>query len=353
MSNFEIRKTAKLKKEIVLPANASTIFIPNRVTNAKYNYSLIQEKILNYVLYQLQDAIKTNMNGGNYKQLELFKEINQDRVGLSIPMKAVVSANHYAEVREAAENLGKSVIRITQVDPNSGKRETRSLFLFGAIVTPLDQTRNAMLKIELSKEVARLLVEIDINKMGKPSNYTSFQLQVALNAKNKYTPRIYKLISSWKEKGGFYTTLEEFRDWLQLGGKYKTYGELKRNILLPVQKELEGKALCWFNCSEKTFEKRTGKTVIGLQWKVITPELEQSREIQLNGIKNVLMLHYGFKDADIKQLQPVFDTIMDFTAIGTRIIELKKYMAENKGKIGNVKGYTIECLKREFGGKKA
>lgn len=348
MSEFEIRKTAKTKREVRLPAKSDMVFIPNRITNAKYNYTLIQEKIFNYVLFSLQDAIKLNMNGGNYQQLELFKEINADRVSLTIPMHTIASPNHYSEVRESAENLGKSLIRIIQVNPKTGKKEMRSLYLFGAVVTPIDKVRSAVIQIELSKEVARLLVEMDINKMGKPSNYTSFQLQIAINAKNKYTPRIYKLISSWKEKGGFYMPLEEFRDWLELGTKYQNYAELKRNILIPVQKELEGKALCWFNCREKSFEKRDGKVVVGINWKVITPEFEQESEIRIESIRNLLRVHFGFKNDDLHQLEKTFLGINDFGRFNMRIIEINNYLKENKSKIANPKAYLIKSIKKEF-----
>lgn len=348
MSENIIRKTQKRQAEILLPAKSDMVFIPNRITNARYSYTLLQEKIFNYVLFNLQDAIKLNMNGGDYKQLKLFKEVNADRISLSIPIKSLATPNHYADVREAAENLGKSLIRITQSNPETGKKEVRSLYLFGAVVTPLEKVRKAEIKIELSKEVAKLLVEMDLNKMGKPSNYTSFQLQIVTNARNKYTPRIYKLISSWREKGGFYMPLNEFRDWLELGEKYTTFAELKRNILIPVQKELEGKALCWFNCKDKSFEKRDGKKVIGIQWKVITPELEEIREIQLSGIKNLLRTHLGFKDVDISQLAAVIGPQTDLGKVNLRILEISQYIKENRAEIGHPKAYALQSLLRQF-----
>ena len=131
-SELEIRKTVKRKKEVLVPKKSDMVFIPNRVTNAKYNYTLIQEKIFNFLLYNLQAAIRLNMNGGDYHQLELFKEINEDRVGISIPINNISTPNHYSEVREAAESLGKSLIRITQTNKETGKKEMRSLYLFGA-----------------------------------------------------------------------------------------------------------------------------------------------------------------------------------------------------------------------------
>ena len=110
-------------------------------------------------------------------------------------------------------------------------------------VSPYQYNKPAALHtIEIAKDVASLLVAIDRNMHGKPENYTSFILQVATNAKNKYTSRIYKLISSWKKKGGFYVPINDFREWIQLGNKYQDYKEMKRRILMPVQQELENQA---------------------------------------------------------------------------------------------------------------
>lgn len=351
MNDSITKRTEKRKVEVILPARSDMVFIPNRITNAKYSYTLLQEKILNYVCYSLQEAIKLNMNGKDYRQLELFREINADRVAISIPINDITAPNHYSEVREAAENLGKSLIRITQTNNKTGKKEIRSLYLFGAVVTPLEKIKKPEITIELSKEVAKLLVEMDMNKMGKPSNYTSFQLQIVINAKNKYTPRIYKLISSWKEKGGFYTKIEEFRSWLELGEKYKTFSELKRNILIPVQRELEGKAPCWFNCKEKSFEDRQGKVVVGINWKVITPVMEEVKEMQIEGVKNLLRIHMGIKDAEMKQLEPIFGDQTDFPKLNLRILNISDYIAANKEKIANPKAYVIQSLLREFGKK--
>lgn len=343
-----IKKTAKRNQEVILSAKPEIMFIPNRVTNAKYNYTLIQEKIFNYVLFNLQEAIKLSLNGKDYMQLQLFKNINEDRLSITIPIRNIVNPNHYPEVREAAENLAKSLIRIIQVNKETGQREMRSLTLFGAVVTPMDKQRNSELKIEMSKEVSRLLVEMDMNKVGMPSNYTSFDLQVVTRAKNKYTPRIYKKIESWKEKGGFFITIEEFRDWLELGNKYQKYAEIKRNILIPVQKELEGQALCWFNCKEKSFEKRQGKEVVGLSFKVITPEFEEMKEKQIDNIKMLLIQHLAFKPEHITKIEGLFKANFDFNKMGNEIIRLHKYVQENSKEIGNKQAYVITSLLKEF-----
>jgi hypothetical protein len=66
------------------------IFIPNRVADASYEFTLFEERTLNYILFALQDAIRLNMNGANHRQLELFKT-GGDSVSITIPMNEIDS----------------------------------------------------------------------------------------------------------------------------------------------------------------------------------------------------------------------------------------------------------------------
>lgn len=81
--------------------------------------------------------------------------------------------------------------------------------------------------VEIEKEVAKRLMETEKNERGIPINYTRLAYEIIMRSKNKYTPRIYEMISSWKKKGGFVIALDEFRSPLMLGDKYTTYQRSK------------------------------------------------------------------------------------------------------------------------------
>lgn len=340
-----IKKTAKKKKIVVLPSLRDIVYIPNKVTEAQYDYTLIQERIFNFIMFNLQEAIKLNMNGGNYQQLEMFTTVG-NTVKIVLPLKNIALPQQYKDVRTSAKQLASIVVGIPYTEKGTGRKYTRYQGLFKVSV-PDEISRNSDLLVEIEKEVAKLLVELEFNNNGKPKGYTSFILQIAVQSKNKYTSRIYKKISSWKEKGGFYMSIQEFRDWLQLGDKYPTYGDLKKRILVPVQQELEGKADCWFNCAETSFEKRDGKTVVGLNFKVITPVFEQEKEIQSDYIKNLLRMHFSFKDVDISQLEPIFGQEFDYSRITNTLTRLHGHVKANKATINNPKAYIIQSLLKE------
>jgi hypothetical protein len=50
--------TEKRQEVIMLPEIINYIQQPNRVTEASYDYTLVQKKILTAVLYYLQEAIR-------------------------------------------------------------------------------------------------------------------------------------------------------------------------------------------------------------------------------------------------------------------------------------------------------
>ena len=338
-------QTKKTGEEVSLPQQQDIVFVANRVIEASYNYSLIQEKIFNFLLFELQQAIKLSMNNQDYRQLALFKSKNSTTIRVRILLRNLATPNNYLKVREAAAVMGKEQIRIKIVDEN-GKPATRIVQLFVAVETPDEGVRDSYLKIDMSEEVAQMLIDMDKRADGKAINYTSFILQVATGAvTNKYTPRIYKLISSWKNKTGFYQPLDDFRKWLGLkNDTYKSFAELKRNVLVPVQKDLEGKSDCWFNCAEKDFLRKEGNAVVGINWKVIKPELEEKTRIQQDSIRNMLKMHFFVQDSDFAVLGHLFGSNFNYEKLTLRLFELRKYITENSSTIKNKRQYVLASL---------
>lgn len=345
---LEIKTTKHRKKIVALPELRDYVYQPNRVTNALYDYSLIQEKIFNFVIFYLQEAIKRSLNGQDYGQLELFANSNENIIRLNVPLNYIAIPSQYGKVRESARQLAGIVVSLKKTDEKTGEKFLRFTGLFSEVQIPLDTKRSSYLTIEIKKDVAKMLIEIDKGTNGKPRNYTGFNLQIANSGKNKYTSRIYKLISSWKEKGGFYMSLDEFRNWLQLDSKYKDYSDIKKRILLPVQEELKDKADCWFNCTSSDFEKKEGKKVIGLHFKVITPLFEEQHRKISDNLKGMLKLHFKFTDDHIKQLEPIFSKKVDINLVQYKLLQLHEQIHDRSRKIVNPQAYIIRSLLNEF-----
>lgn len=341
-------KTKKTKKIVMLPSLRNYMFQPNRVTNAVYDYSLIQEKIFNAVMFRLQDAIKLSLKGNDYKQLTLFKEFeNDNQIKLSIPLKEISIPQHYKYVKDSIKQLASIVVEIPYTDKKTNEKRLKISGLLEADI-PVESNRSSSVDIFINKDIAHLLIEIEQNQFGQPVQYTRFIYEIAQNATNKYTSRIYKLICSWRKKGGFTISLEEFKEQLGIESKYKYFNDIKKRILLPVQEELFEKADCWFNCNSNDFITKQGNTVTHLNFKVITPELIEEDSRRKDYALNLLRTHFKFGDRHIEQVKPIFDNA-SMPKILEKIIQLRTYYSENVTKIGDITSYVITALLNEFG----
>jgi plasmid replication initiation protein len=339
--------TEKRNKIIMLPAVKDYIYQPNRVTNAIYDYSLTQEKIFNAVMFYLQDAIKVSRKGEDYTQLALFKDFKDSQfIKFKIPLKDLSIPQNYEHVKKSVKQLASIVVEIPYKDEVTKEEFIRYQGLLIANV-PKENNRSSYIQVEIDKRIAKLLIDIEQNQYGQPINYTRFIYSIAQSAKNKYTSRIYKLICSWRKKGGFVISLEDFREQLGIDSKYKYYNDIKKHILVPVQEELFEKADCWFNCNSEDFITKQGNTVTHLNFKVITPALIKEESERKDYIIYLLKTHFKFEDKHIEQIKPVLNTTPTSDML-FKITQLREYYLENITKISDVTVYVLKSILNEF-----
>ena len=76
--------------------------------------------------------------------------------------------------------------------------------------------------------------------------YSSYSQSSALSLTNKYTVRIYWLISSWRNKGGFVISLSNLRRILCLSEAYERFDNVSSKIIEPARRELRARFPIWF-----------------------------------------------------------------------------------------------------------
>ena len=201
----------------------------------------------------------------------------------------------------------------------------------------------------MEKRVAKMLIDIDLDKYTRPVNYTKYIFEIAQSARTKYTSRIYKLIASWKAKGDFLISFDEFRTMLGVEDKYKYFRDVKKYILLPVQKELLEKADCWFNCEANDFIVKKGRQVTYLHFKVFSQEYLQ-KELQLKDyIRYLLRTHYSFSNDDLEEINLIFQTSNNMSSILEKISYTQDVIHKSNAPIANTKNYMMKALKNDFG----
>lgn len=342
-----MKKNTSIKeyKKIVDLSEVRFIFQPNRITDARYDYSLIQERLLNAVLLNLQYPIKLSSKGEQYSQLSLFSN-NLPYIQLIIPLNEIATPSQYKFVRESIQQLVGIVVAIPFKKENSGRNWVRFDNLMKAEI-PDKKTRSAKIIIEIDKRVASKLIEIETNEKNIPINYTRFGYEIAQKSKCRYTSKIYKLLCSYKKKGKHEIPIDEFRKWLCIEDKYPEYRDIKRHILLPVQEELFETADCWFDCNEKNFIRRNKYTVTHLNFRIITPiDIEKLKKHRDN-IKYLLKYHFQLTDTQINELADTINN-KEYSQIANEILDLRHYINNNKEKIENINSYVFTALKNNL-----
>lgn len=339
-------RTKKRKDEIILPGQ-TLIYQSNRVTNGRYpGFTLMHYKAFLALLFELQQPIKNNMRGIN--QLGLFNdEENKSILKVGIPLSALGSPNQYPEIIEAIKGLQKIAVHLKSP---LGKEYISHTALVSRVEEPKAKTGKKLVYLIMFKDVAENLIMIDRNKLDQPSYYTKFFYEVGMAATTKYTVKLYWLISSFKDKGGFKREYQELRKDLGLEDhEYPRYYDFKKRVLIPAQKDLEKKADCWFNCGAADFEIKQGKKVIMFNFKIITPDVEAVDHAKADNIKQMLRMHAGFKDGHISQLWSIIEAVGgQMNELTQKVTELIMYIQENKGKIDHPQAYILSALRKEF-----
>jgi Initiator Replication protein len=341
-------QSERQRKYLLSPDLKTIIYQPNKVTKAIYDYSLIQEKVFNTIMFYLQDAIQGRMKGNDYTQLSLFKVDGDNYIKLNIPLKVIT------KYPQQYPNIIKSLIQLSTIPvtfPFYDEKRKENRIAFSGLITgdfPEKSSYKSTITIIMRREIAKLLIDIDIDNYRRPINYTKYVFEIAQSAKNKYTPRIYKLISSWKVKGQFTISLEEFRKWLGVEQKYKFYRDIKVNILLPVQKELIKKADCWFNCDEDDFLVKNGRIVTHFNFKVFSNDFNEKEEKLRDYAKYLLIDHYNFAEEDFLKINSIFQSSNNIASILEKIAYVQDVIRNSKPPITNVKNYIQTALLNEF-----
>ena len=229
-----------------------TIYQPNRVTYARYDFSSIQRNIL----YHILGSIQARLSFETRMKQNLFGEMV-----IEIPLKSLDKNKHYKRVFKEAEKLSEKRMRFSYKDAD-GKEFYVST---PCLSTIRHEYGSNMVEFTIPKETASALAYIG-------EGFTQYQLLIALTLRSKYAKRLYELCCRWKDKQGFTMSIAKFRELLAIENSHKQIVHLRKNILEPVQAELRKMADIYF---EYTLKRSADSPTTGfdtLYFKVITTE---------------------------------------------------------------------------------
>ncbi|WP_075591005.1 replication initiation protein [Labilibacter marinus] len=321
------------------------IYQPNRLTEAAYKYTLLQERTLNAIVFHLQDYIVPQISKKvGFRQLDLFKKNNEGVIRLKIALNHIGKPNQYDRIRESIVKLAGVVVDIKETT-SSGIEMIRYSGLLRANI-PCNTKRNSYVIIEIEKKIATKLIELERNIRNEAINFTRYEYEICQQLKGKYAPKIFKLISSYQGKGEFVISLDRFRRILGIENKYLRYIDLQTKVLLPVQKELKLKAKLWYDCEQKGFVKKKFGEVSALYFFLYSQKLYERRDLQKDNIIRMLELHFSFGDTDIEEYKTLLMNPNNHRTLKNLI--LRADSANKKIIIRDKKAYLKECINNEF-----
>lgn len=319
-----------------LPKKITWLKQPNLITLMSCDLTTLQIRAVVTIIEKLQDDINARIGGSEIKQLSLFKE-NEDIIKFYIAVREFgESPDRYGDVREAIKGLTNIPVEIAVQNPETGAA-TFNTTLFSAHL-PIEGAQNKKIIIEINKHVAKCLVDTD-------KGFTKFVKEIAFASKKKYTVRMYMLISSWKDRGGFSITVENFKKWLKIEDKYTDdFKSLYRRVIRPAYEELHENADCWFEVAE-VYEMGENQPY-KLNFKIVkATTLAEQNLLQANEINMRHILVNNLR-LSVKQANQIVEKINkgNYMRVRDKLIEVYDYVQQNLKTINKVPEYVHTAL---------
>ncbi len=332
----------RTNKPVVLPENQTWLKQPTVITLISGDLKNIQTRILISIIEKLQESIEQRTKKIPMEQLKLFTNNNfENKILIDIPFEDFcISPDNYRQLKLALKQLSTIPVELDRKNPLTGEDSWSVRGLFTAYIPKNKYSKRVT--IEMEKDIAETFVNVD-------KGFTKYMKELAYSTQSKYTIRMYMLISSWKDKGGFSINMSKFRKWLKIENKYKNYKDLYKRVIRPVYEELFEKYDCWFEVSE-VYDGQT-KEPYKLNFKVIKSSLSLKEEEFLNTqvtlISNMLYNHFQLKEKQLKEIVK-YITLSNVEKAKNKILYLHEYISKNRQNISNVPEFTKKSLIEEL-----
>jgi len=226
----------------------------NRITTARYELSLLEKRIMYFLLRDVRNKFVVNKEGNTTLFDDLIirttssalrkdlNETNTDKIKKalrSMRLRSFEWQNEYPEDHELHEWFEVGFI-------NYGK-----------------WARGGDIEFQVSHQILPFFIELT-------SRFTEYSSLIAMSLKSKWSQRFYEYCCQWRAAGGFNLPVKDLRAQLMLENKYKDYSALKKFVISVAHKELKtlfnkGECDVYFEYSEV----KNGRSVEMLKFKIL------------------------------------------------------------------------------------
>ncbi len=204
--NKEQRKIVEIKE------NRESLVVKGNdlIRQTRYDLSLSEQKILIYVISKIVAEDK------DFKHISF--RINEYCEVAGIKR----GGTEYEYIKDSIQSLRNKSWWI-----KVGRRDT----LFSWIDTATIEENSGVVDIVLSESLKPFLLDIR-------GNFTKYELINILVLHSKYSVRLYEIFKSYLWLHHWEVSIDDFRERIAVGDKYKDFTEFKRNVIVPSIKEI-------------------------------------------------------------------------------------------------------------------
>ena len=191
-------------------------------------------------------------------------------------------------------------------------------------------------------------VELEFSPKLKPyllalkECFTQYQLKNVIALKRSYSIRIYELLKQYEKIGERYFEVDQLKRILGIKDEqYKLYGDFKRKVIKPAEKELKTKTDIYFNFKEK----KKARKVTGLYFFIKRHEKE-AKEQKTDDIN--IEMYMKMKDYFCLSPTQAKEFLNQYPE--SQIIENLQHV-ERRHKLGQIKdigAYTVKAITDDF-----
>jgi len=220
-------------KPLNLSKNDINLIQPNKVTNARYKFTELEENILTLLIHALQDYMTKDYP----TQCDLF---GNPLVQINLREAKYKNFRKSDYMKAAKTLITKSISFDWKSDYHKQTVETTTTFI------------SAIHNIK-----GTALIELTLNHWAIPylihwsSGHTKFNKGIALTLQGVHTKRLYKLLKQWQSNredyGAYTTSIDTLRIQFGLENKYKNTADFVRYVIEPSQERMKDKSDIYFN----------------------------------------------------------------------------------------------------------
>ena len=223
---------------------------PYAIAIAKHNFNVHEMRVMTRIVQALQ---KNMVSGAT--ALEVQETPCNDKI-VHIPTQYLLpkGSQNYSAVRRALRSLEEKSMLVKGKDEYGNYETTARL-----IMKSKYYLNNEMVEIQIDRDILPDYLAL--------ASYSKYIAEVSFDSSSRYIMRMYQFISQWKGETEKVVTIDELRDILELGDKYRKPKDLRRHILEPCIEDLKKCADVWFEIETPI---KAGRSITAYILKVYT-----------------------------------------------------------------------------------